>query len=639
VPDYDDDDLDTQDDDIQEASVVVVDLEKSAGPFAIQGSQAQEAVAEDAALWGEMRVIEPLYPKCGLLDLYRNSGALRPNIDAIANNVDGFGWHPEAVLDFDDEGVREVVAVSLYLDAYAEWEEKPLDADGKQKPEPKIPDGDQVTKTIAEWRQEASVEKARMLQHFNGACFERSFTDLRKHTTIDKESMGEGAWEVIRARGQEGPPRRYIKIESSILAYTAESWEVEAFEWHWTSPITYRKVPVIRRFHLIVQAGSSGIPARYFREYGDPRVISNKTGQEYKTVDELRIKEKDQGGEPANEILMWQLYFPGQKNGMVRWHGAIWEVKGQNTAAAENVDDLENSSIPRGILAVSEGKVGKKGSQHLRSIFKASKGKAKNRMAIINAQTPRSRQFMPGSSGVKIEWIDLTGAQRDDAMFQKYDDASGLKIGQQFRQPPIVRGDTRNLNKATASESLRYTDEQVYQPDRNSFDWRINNDILPELGIRFWRFKSKGPVRQDPKTSAEIAEIGLKQGVVVPAEMRPWFERIMGIDLSRIAGPWQQLPLPLIAQGWTPERRPTISEEGTAAGEASDVGGVADENIATPPPETEPPELGVVKADDDSLRAQIQKMRDTPEGREFVDRFQRRKDPTEAAVDKLFGVK
>jgi capsid portal protein len=641
IPAYDEDaDASPWPDDIIEAEVVVVDLEKSSDPFerTIAGSQAEDAKAEEASRWGNTRVVEPLYPKGGLLDLVRNSSSLPSNVAAMANNVDGFGWLAEPALDFDDEGIREQVAVSLYLDAYSRWEEQDAATRG---PEPTIPDGAEVTDTIKQWKQEASVEKARMLQHFNGACFESSFVDLRRQTTTDKEDMGEGAWEVVRARDPEGPPRRYIKLDSSMLGYTVESWEVESDEWYWTSPVTYRKVPVVRRFRLIVQAGANGLPARYFREYGDPRIISNKTGEAYDTVEDLKAAVEDggeeEGAQPAHEILMWPLYFPGQVGGVVRWHGAIHEVRGQNTAASENVDDLENSSIPRGILAVSEGRVGKKGAQKIRDIMKASAGRAKNRMAVLNVSTPRNRQFMPGSSGVKVEFIDLTGAQREDAMFAKYSRTASLTIGQQFRQPPIVRGDTQDFNRATATASLRYTDEQVYQPERNSFDHTINRRILPELGIRFWRFKSKGPVRQDPETTAKIAEILLKQGVVVPAELRPWAERTMGIDLVRTAGAWQQLPLALIAQGWTPERRPSISEEGEDVDEVNDVGGPSDEQIATPPPDVAPPELGVLKSEGDRLREQIAKMRDTPEGQALLKTFQRGKDRVSDAVDKLFS--
>jgi capsid portal protein len=642
IPAYDEDtDASAWPDDIIEAEVVVVDLEKSSDPFsqAIAGSQAEDAEAKEAAQWGDARIIEPLYPKPGLLDLVRNSSSLPPNIAAMANNVDGFGWHPEPALDFDDEGIREQVAVSLFLDAYSKWEESD---EATRGPEPKMPSPEDVTETIAEWKQEASLEKARMLQHFSGACFESSFVDLRRQTTVDKECMGEGAWEVVRARDPEGPPRRYIRIDASTLGYTAESVEVPTEMWYRPSPVTIRKVPVEQRFRLIVQAGLNGLPVRYFREFGDPRIISNKTGKAYDSIEDLKAAGaeggEEEGAQPAHEILMWKNYFPGQVGGVVRWHGAIHEVRGQNTAASENVDDLENSSIPRGILAVSEGRVGKKGAQKIRDIMKASKGRAKNRMAVLNVSTPRNRQFMPGSSGVKVEFIDLTGAQREDAMFAKYSRTASLAIGQQFRQPPIVRGDTQDFNRATASASLRYTDEQVYQPERNSFDHAVNLYILPELGIRFWRFKSKGPVRQDPETTAKIAEILLKQGVIVPAELRPWAERTMGIDLVRTAGAWQQLPLALIAQGWTPERRPSISEEGVETNEASDVGGPADEKIATPPPDVEPPELGVLKSEGDRLREQIAKMRDTPEGQALLKTFQRGKHKIETAVDKLFGV-
>ena len=619
------------DDDSEEASVLIVDIAKEDGGSVIGGSQSQDQSSDNA--WGTMRTLKhPYSPRAGLLSLFKNNSSLRPNIDALAANVDGFGWQLEPVLDFDDEGIREQVSTAIYLNKHSDWEEMDPTTRGKR---PALPSEKEINDTIAEWRQDASLERARIKQHFQGACYESSFVDLRKHTTTDKEVLGDGAWEVIRARGHEGAPRRYIRIDSNTLRYTERYEEVQAHEWYWTSPVTYQKVPVMRRFHLIVQNDGSGLDMRYFREFGDPRIISNISGKAYETVEKLKSAEGEEGARPANEILMWSIYFPGTRYGVPRWHGAIADVRGSNIAANENVEDLSNSSIPRGILAVSEGKVGEKGAQNLRSLFKASKGRARTRMAIINARTPRSRQFMPGSSGVKVEWIDLTGAQREDGMFLEYDKRADLKVGRQFRQPPIVRGDTRDYNKATGTAALQYTDEQVHQPDRNTFDWTVNRRLLPELGIRFWRFRTKGPVRVDPDAESKLIETILKQGVVVPAELRTWVERRLGIDLVRLAGEWQQLPLALIAQGWRPEAKPALSEGDPNDGTAGDK---PDELDASPPDDETNPPLGVLKANVDRLTA-LEHALSSDEGRAILGEFRASiaKDRERfAAIDRMF---
>jgi hypothetical protein len=35
---------------------------------------------------------------------------------------------------------------------------------------------------------------------------------------------------------------------------------------------------------------------------------------------------------------------------------------------------------------------------------------------------------------------------------------------------------------------------QVFQPEREEFDFVVNRKLLNDMGIRFWRFRSNSPV-------------------------------------------------------------------------------------------------------------------------------------------------
>lgn len=52
------------------------------------------------------------------------------------------------------------------------------------------------------------------------------------------------------------------------------------------SPVTLHTVRVQQRLRRFIQTESG--PAVYFRSFGDPRVISRKTGAVFESVDELR---------------------------------------------------------------------------------------------------------------------------------------------------------------------------------------------------------------------------------------------------------------------------------------------------------------------------------------------------------------
>lgn len=526
---------------------------------ALEAGQA-DAESDDTNAWTGANVLATPFSPRGLLWLYRNSSVLRQNVEAIAQNVDGFGWFPESVFAFDAEDIVDQIANSVYLEQMILYEV------GERKDPPKLPSDKEVAKIKETWKREAAIEKLRLTTHFDNACFESSFIQLRKKKTTDRESIGWGTWEIIRWGGRHGKPGRYKHIPAHTLRLQRLGNPVEVDELQRISPIAFRTVKVWRRFRIIVQQDEEygGTAKLYFRELGDPRIISSKTGKIYKTEDELHTEEdaEDCVAQVANEILMFALYMPASAYGAPRYHGVIPEIKGAWLAAHHTVDYLENSAVPRGLLLVNDGRLNKRSVRDIKGYFGTIKGRAENRIAVIQAETPRDRA-LEASGRVKMEWVSLAEAQREDATFSEYDKRVGAKVSEAFRLPPLMLGNTESFNRATAQAAMRFAEEQVFAPERAEFDWIINNQILPLLGIRFWRFRSRGPVRLEAEVVAKVLEVLLKNAVMVPAEARSIAERLLGIDLMRSAGDWQQLPLPLLLQGYRvpPDQRPGKPED------------------------------------------------------------------------------
>ena len=61
-------------------------------------------------------VVDPPYDLETLCLLLEHSNALRPNVDAYATNIDGFGHKLQAAIDFDAEDADERVAECIFLD-------------------------------------------------------------------------------------------------------------------------------------------------------------------------------------------------------------------------------------------------------------------------------------------------------------------------------------------------------------------------------------------------------------------------------------------------------------------------------------------------------------------------------------------
>jgi capsid portal protein len=230
-----------------------------------------------------------------------------------------------------------------------------------------------------------------------------------------------------------------------------------------------------------------------------------------------------------------------------------------------NVDFLDESAIPRGLLLVSDGRIGKSSHGKLKTFFEERKGKNHNRFAIIEAMTPRENAILEGSGRVQIQWVPLRDAQRDDHTFSKYADSNSDKIGETFRIPPLLRGKVKDFNRATALASLEYAEEQVFEPERDTFDALINRTLVADLGIRFWRMRSRGPRKHDPETQAKVAEVLLKSGVVVPQELRGMAEHALGVDLLDSAQPWMRYPMPMLLAGHVqPAAQDGVSEDHAA---------------------------------------------------------------------------
>jgi len=547
----------------------------TAGPI---GGESQSD-SDPKSAWTTIGAIPPPLDPVGLLNLFAVSDALRQNVDAMARNVDGFGWIAEPTIDLEADDSADNVMTALYLERLAHWEAggDPIES------APEMPTADEVAATIKEWRAIARIEKARLRLWIEQSCFESSFVELRTRTRVDLEVVGWGVWEVIR--DLRGRPIRFKHIPAHTVRAKRLGPVVEVEELRLASPVHFERVRVRRRFRGYAQLDPElAIHARHFRELGDPRIVSSKTGVAYDSVEALR--EHDPTDVPANEVLVFGRYYPGSVYGQPVWHGQIPMVKGSRLAADHTVDYLENSAIPRGLLLVADGRVSKTSVQELKNYFAAIKGNAENRLAVVQAEAPRDRAF-EAHGRVQMQFVSLREAQRDDATFQRYTEQVKQSVGEAFRLPPILRGDTRTFNRATADAALAYAEEQVFAPERLGFDWIMNRRILPALGIRFWRFKSRGPTTSDPEVLAKVSDVFGRLGVVVPAELRGVAEQALGVDLLRSPGAWQQLPLSLVQAGFVPPggAAAAVPPAGASSPAEQDVGSVEGRTDEAGPPD------------------------------------------------------
>jgi hypothetical protein len=101
-----------------------------------------------------------------------------------------------------------------------------------------------------------------------------------------------------------------------------------------------------------------------------------------------------------------------------------------------------------------------------------------------------------------------------------------------------------------------FAEMQVFQPEREEFDFVINRKVLADMGIRFWRFRSNSPVTRDPAAMAEIVRGLTNANILTPEEGRQLASDVFNRDFKKINAPWVKQPVPLTLAGIQPTPEP-----------------------------------------------------------------------------------
>ena len=503
----------------------------------LQGDEAARAAFTSAG------VLEPPYDAEALCVLCEHSNSLRQNVDAYATNIDGFGHRFEPAIDLNAPDARQQVEDSLYLEQIAAEDR------GGLASETAFQVGEEeVAARLKELQRLSRVERARLEAFFDFCCFDHSFVDLRRRTRQDLEVTGNAFWELLRdARGEVA---RLVYVPShSVRLLPLDEAPTEITERMRVSAVSYETVITRRRLRRYVQF--SGTSAVYFKGFGDPRVVSRETGESFAGMEALLEADADDG--PATELLHFAIHSPRTPYGVPRWIGTLLSVLGSRQMEEVNYLYFENKSVPPMALLVSGGRLSESSVPRIeRFIEEHLKGKKNfHKILILEAE---------GGSGAsdaaraKIELRPLTEAQLSDGLFQHYDERNIDKVGSAFRLPRMLRGESKDFNRATAQSALRFAEDQVFQPERDSFDYLINRKLLADMGVRFWRFRSQTPITRDPERTSAMVVALVKAGVLTPEEGRQLSGDIFNREFRRLGDDWTKRPITLTLAGVQTQR-------------------------------------------------------------------------------------
>lgn len=490
--------------------------------------------------------IEPPYRPDDLCRLFEHANSLRQNVDAYATNIDSFGHVFEPVIDLREAGGREMVTDDLYLRKDIAARGGDVGAIALMTP----PSTEEIEAEILQIRYNMRVEKARVESFFEHCVADESFVSLRQKRRGDLEVTGNSYWEVIRNDVGELSQFQHMPSRSvRVSTFKSESIGIEQDVRIGT--LTFRKETFRRRFRRYIQIGGKDQKV-YFKEFGDPSIVSSKSGKSYATVEVMNAEEP--AASAAGEVMHFKIHsVRNGAYGVPRWIGNLLSVMGSRSAEEVNFAYFENKSIPPMAILVSGGRLGGESVKRIQDFVEVQiKGKKNfHKILVIEAETSAGAIGLgDNASSMRVEIKQLTDAQLKDGLFLQYDAANMDKVGMGFRLPRLLRGDIRDFNRASAQSALEYAESQVFVPERNEFDFIINRFILPILGIKHWRFKSLGPRLSDSEDWGNMITKLTTAGILTPADAREIAgKKVLSHDLPIIDADWTKQPMALTIAG------------------------------------------------------------------------------------------
>lgn len=490
------------------------------------------------------KIIEPPFDKLALSMLEEISTELRSCYDAMIVNLSGFGYRFPCRVKKTETG---------------------------EYPE--------------ELKSEIKKEEI-FLKNFFAYCTDESFVEFRQKQDYDLESTGECYMEIIRS--PKGEIQGFTHIPSYQMAITKQEeqpilYSRKILVSNEDDSISIKKKLEWKRFRKYVQCRvtrlngisieNASIKKRWFKEFGDPRTYDNETGEivPEKDVDKFPEEKK------ANEIFRRYLYSPRTAYGLPRYIGNLLSIYGDRKAEEINFTTFRNQNVPSMVIAVSNGALTEGSLERVKEFVESQIQESDNYSKFLIIETEMSEE---GDDPLhsKIDIKPLTDAQTTDALFQNYSKNNRDKIRRVWRLPPIYVGKADDYTRATAESSRQLGDEQIFNPEREKFDFFVNRILLPVMGVTYHVFRTNTPNTTDNAQIVKILAGAEKTGGMTPRIARIMLEDILSIELPDFPKDFQaDLPFSLIMAEAVKNKADTSEPGQTVTALKSVFGDVEDE--------------------------------------------------------------
>lgn len=277
----------------------------------------------------------------------------------------------------------------------------------------------------------------------------------------------------------------------------------------------------------------SGGKTVYFKEFGDKRIMDKRTGL---YVDELDMEYQ------ANEILEFAI--GTEPYGEVRWMGQSLSVDGMRKAEYLNNNYFRNGRHTPLMIMIQGGTLTDESFEKLQHYMDDIKGEeGQHSFIILETESTDNSLDFEGTSQPTIGVKDLASILQQDELFQAYLDNGRKKVQSAFLLPDLYVGYTTDFNRATAQTAMEVTEKQVFQPERKSLAWVINNKLLSEFGFKYVEAYFLEPDISNPDDLVKILQVCNSAGGLTPNKAKQVVYEALGEVSEDYDGEWGEIPL------------------------------------------------------------------------------------------------
>lgn len=274
----------------------------------------------------------------------------------------------------------------------------------------------------------------------------------------------------------------------------------------------------------------------YFKEFGDPRIMDMRDGRY--VPDGAGLERRYQ----ANEILEFAI--GPQSYGEIRWIGQILGVDGSRMAEGLNNNYFYNGRHTPLMIMIRNGTLTDDSYSHLREYMNDIKGESgQYGFLLLETESVDGRSDFDDDKKPEIEVKDLANVLQKDELFQEYLDNNRKRVQSAFLLPDLYVGYTTDFNRATAQTAQEVTEQQVFQPERTSLAWVINNKLLNCYRFQYVEAYFLAPDISNPDDMYKLLNVANNAGGITPNMAKEVICDALGRTCEPYTDEWGDVPL------------------------------------------------------------------------------------------------